>query len=91
MKGRYEDKITSLSNKYAAMLRKVFGEQRILGPDAPGISRIKNMYIRQIMLKIEREASTTMVRQYLNNVHKQMTQDDPDYAKIMFYYDVDPQ
>lgn len=91
MKGRYEDKITSLSNKYAVMLRKVFGEQRILGPDAPGIARIKNMYIRQIMLKIERDASTTMVRQYLNNVHKQMTQDDPDYSKIMFYYDVDPQ
>ena len=42
------------------------------------------------MLKIEREASTSMVRQYLNNIQSKMAHDDPEFAKIVFYYDVDP-
>lgn len=89
MKGRYEDRIDSLAKRYATVLRKSFGD-RILGPEAPGIARIKNMYIRQILLKVEREASTAMVRQYLNNIQKQMMQDYQEFQRIVFYYDVDP-
>lgn len=89
LKGRYEDRIDSLAKRYAAVLRQSFGD-RILGPEAPGVARVKNMYIRQIMLKVEREASTTMVRQYLNNIQAQMMQDYQEFARIVFYYDVDP-
>lgn len=89
MKGRYEDRVNALAQRYASILRQAFGD-RILGPEAPSISRIKNMYIKQIMLKIEREASTSMVRQYLNNIQSKMAHDDPEFAKIVFYYDVDP-
>lgn len=89
LKGRYEDRINDLAIRYAAALRQAFGD-RILGPEAPGIARIKNMYIRQIMLKVEREASTTMVRQYLNKIQFQMMQEYQEFAKIVFYYDVDP-
>ena len=89
MKGRYEDRLDALAARYATVLRKAFGD-RILGPEAPGIARIKNLYIRQIMLKIEREASTQMVRQYLNTIQNTMMQDDHEFSKIVFYYDVDP-
>lgn len=89
MKGRYEDRIVALSNRYAAALRKAFGD-RVLGPEAPGVARIKNMYIRQIMLKIERDASTSVVRQYLNTIHDQMVKGQQEFAKIVFYYDIDP-
>ena len=89
MKGRYEDRLDALATRYASVLRKAFGE-RVLGPEAPGIARIKNMFIRQIMLKIEREASTQMVRQYLNSIQITMMNDDHEFSKIVFYYDVDP-
>lgn len=89
IKGRYEDRLTSLANQYAAALRQSFGD-RILGPEAPGISKVKNMHIRQIMLKIEREASTSLVRQYLCTIQGQLMKNNPEFAKVMFYYDVDP-
>jgi len=89
IKGRYEDRLDQLANQYAFSLRQTFGD-RVLGPEAPGISRIKNMYIRQILLKVEREASTSLVRQYLNAIQEQMMKGNPEFAKVIFYYDVDP-
>lgn len=89
LKGRYEDRVDSLAKRYADVLRHSFGE-RVLGPETPGIARIKNMYIRQIMLKIEREASTQTVRQYLTAIQKQMMTNYQEFARIVFYYDVDP-
>ena len=89
MKGRYEDKLYKLAQQYATQLRKTFG-QRILGPEAPLISRVKNMYIQQIMLKVERDASTQEVRRLLTLIQQQMQQDIQEFARIVFYYDVDP-
>lgn len=89
IKGRYEDRIDSLAKRYAAALKNTFGD-RILGPETPNVSRIKNMYIRQIMMKVEREASTTTVRNYLYAIQKQMMQDYQEFSRLVFYYDVDP-
>lgn len=89
MKGRYEDRLYRLAQQYAAQLRQTFG-QRVLGPEAPVISRVKNMYIQQIMLKIEREASTQEVRRLLLLIQQQMQQDIQEMGRIAFYYDVDP-
>ena len=89
MKGRYEDRLYRLAQQYAAHLRQTFG-QRVLGPEAPVISRVKNMYIQQIMLKIEREASTQEVRRLLLLIQQQMQQDIQEMGRIAFYYDVDP-
>ena len=89
MKGRYEDKLYKMAQQYAAQLRRTFG-QRVLGPEAPVISRVKNMYIQQIMLKVERDASTQEVRRLLMLIQQQMQQDIQEFARIVFYYDVDP-
>ena len=89
MKGRYEDRIDSLAKRYAMVLRKTFGD-RILGPEAPGVARIKNMYIRQILLKVERDSSVSTVRQLLNTIQNQMMANYEEFARIVFYYDVDP-
>lgn len=89
LKGRYEDRTDALAQQYAALLRQTFGN-RVLGPEAPGVSRVKNLFIRQIMLKVEREASTTQVRQILSGIHQIMMQQEQEFARIVFYYDVDP-
>lgn len=89
LKGRYEDRTRALAVQYADALRNSFGS-RVLGPEAPGISRIKSFYIQQILLKVEREANTSSVRQYLNAIYDAMVKSNPEMLKIVFYYDVDP-
>jgi len=89
IKGRFEYRTRALALQYAEVLRQSFGA-RVLGPEAPGISRVKNFYIQQIMLKMEREANPTTVRQYLAMVHDAMSKSNDEMQKIMFYYDVDP-
>jgi primosomal protein N' (replication factor Y) len=88
LKGRYEDRTERLAQHYAALLRRVFGE-RVLGPDAPSVARVKLFYIRMILIKIEREASPVEVRRNLQWADEQM-HTDPDYARAVIYYDVDP-
>ena len=36
-------------------LRKHFGNERVIGPEAPLIGRIRNYYIKSIMLKFEKD------------------------------------
>ena len=90
LKGRYEDRLDALTAQYAQQLRFTFGD-RVLGPEAPPIARVKNMYIRQLMLKVEREASTSEVRRLLLLIQSQLQQNNPEFSRIVFYYDVDPQ
>ncbi len=52
---------------FGAELRKIF-DQRVLGPQFPIVSRIKNEYHKQILLKIERDYSSNQVRQHLNKI-----------------------
>jgi primosomal protein N' (replication factor Y) len=89
MKGRYEDRLDAMVNQYVSQLRYTFGE-RVLGPEAPPISRVKNMYIRQVMLKVERDASTSEIRRLLNLIQSQLAQNIQEFSRIVFYYDVDP-
>ena len=72
----------------ATRLRTIFGE-RVLGPDRPPVARIHSLYIRKIMLKIERRASTEKVRQHLLAIQQQI-QAMPIAKNLNIYYDVDP-
>lgn len=89
MKGRYEDRLEALMAQYAAQMRYTFGD-RVLGPEAPVVSRVKNMYIRQLLLKVEREASVNEVRRLLLLIQQKMQANDQEFARVVFYYDVDP-
>lgn len=89
MKGRYEDRLDAMVAKYVQQLRYTFGE-RVLGPEAPPIGRVKNMFIRQVLLKVEREASTSEIRRLLGIIQSKLSQDIQEFSRIVFYYDVDP-
>lgn len=62
----------------------------ILGPDKPVIARIKNLYIRKIMLKVPLQASTRALRNSIRAIAHQMLHDDR-YKTLQLYFDVDPQ
>ena len=77
-----------LADDMGTRLRAVFGD-RVLGPDSPPVGRIHSLYIRKIMLKIERRASIEKVRQHLLAIQQQM-QTMPIAKNLNIYYDVDP-
>ena len=77
-----------LSQEMAIRLRNQFGD-RILGPDNPPVSRIQNLYIKKIVLKIESNISPAKVKELLHTVRLQMLEDER-FKSLFVYYDVDP-
>ena len=88
LKHRDEDVLDVLSQRYAKMLRKVFGE-RVLGPDNPPVARIQSLYIRKIMLKVEIAASMAQVKDLLRQIYEHSLVDEK-FKSLTIYYDVDP-
>ncbi len=72
---------------FGVELRKIF-EQRVLGPQFPIVSRIKNEYYKQILLKVERNYSSKQVRQELNKIITSF-KTDKLLAKVRLKSDVD--
>ena len=71
-----------------ARLRQWFSG-RVLGPDKPGIAKVKSLSIRKIVLKFEPTLNMVEVRKYLALAQQQMLQ-DKRYSTLQIYYDVDP-
>src|SRR5246500_1451348 len=81
------DTVSHAAEWFGVELRKVF-EQRVLGPQFPIVSRIKNEYHKQILLKVERDYSSNQVRQQLNKIIA-IFKTDKLLAKVKLKIDVD--
>lgn len=88
LRHRYENVVETASVELGSRLRQGLKE-RVLGPDKPTIARIKNLYIRKIVIKLENGINFQAVRQYLRTIQQQLLQ-DKRYASLQVYYDVDP-
>lgn len=80
--------VDSASNTLASTLKEVFKE-RVLGPEFPVIRRIQNNYLKQIKLKIEREAPDSKVKEILSETVAQFYA-LPKHKAIKVVIDVDP-
>ena len=87
LKHRDEQVLTRLSADAAMLMRQVFGD-RVLGPDTPAVSRVQQMHIRKLMLKVELQASMAAIRQRLRQLQSHLLA-QPAYRSAQFYYDVD--
>ena len=67
------------------MLPQAFGD-RILGPESPGIARINNLFIKKILIKIEKDASADYVKQKINEYLMTFKQ---TYKSVLVQIDVD--
>jgi len=72
----------------ANRLRHIFGA-RVLGPEYPSVGRIKDWYIKQIIIKLEREKSTTTAKEYIRSSMEAIKADDK-FRSVLFVPDVDP-
>ena len=89
LKHRQDAIVEAAGVEMGARLRQWFSG-RVLGPDKPGISKVKSLSIRKIVLKFEPTLNMAEVRKYLTLAQQQMLQ-DKRYASLQVYYDVDPQ
>ena len=89
LKHRDERTVEQAAADLGARLRQVFGS-RVLGPDKPGIARVKLLYIRKLVIKMENSIDYHRVRQSLRAVQQQLLQ-SRRYGALQIYYDVDPE
>jgi len=72
----------------ARQLKEIFST-RVFGPQYPPVRKIQNTFIKQIILKIEREASYERAKELLGGVLHQ-TLEGEVYRSIRLSVDVDP-
>lgn len=88
LRSRNEAVLRELSSLYAERLRAVFGA-RVLGPVTPAVTRVQTLYVRNIILKIEINASIASTRELLDRVNSGM-QENPSFRQLLVHADVDP-
>jgi primosomal protein N' (replication factor Y) len=88
LRSRQESALLEISPVYAAKLRARLGA-RVLGPVIPPVTRVQNLHIRKIILKVEVSAAIAPVRAILEEVRQEMTM-HPNFKQIWMHYDVDP-
>src|SRR5690606_9106279 len=73
-----------------AFLLRTSLEERVLGPEQPLVSRVRNFYIQRITLKVERKGiSMEKVKQLLRQTIQQFAI-EKSYKSVRIQIDVDP-
>lgn len=88
LKHKDEGRVDTAALEMGGRLRQWLGA-RVLGPDKPSVSKVRTLFIRKIMLKLEPGIDMAKVRRCLHLAQQQMEQ-DKRYVSLMIYYDVDP-
>lgn len=82
-------KLVNIAASLAGILRSQFAD-RILGPEAPLISRIRNYYIQTILVKVEKEGvSVQKIKDALRDILT-VFDADPGNKGVYIQTDVDP-
>ena len=75
----------------ASQLKAGLGKERILGPESPYIERIRNMYLQEIMLKLERDKIDPIkVKTFIKELILNLTILPKYRNKLQVICDVDP-
>ena len=81
-------KLNPAAAELASMLRPIF-KQDLLGPEYPMVSRIKNLYIKQMMVKFNREHKAQPIKELImKQIH--LFQLNPEFKSVQVQVDVDP-
>lgn len=88
LKHTRDEVVATAGLELGSRLRQWFGG-RVLGPDKPAVAKVKSLFIRKLVLKLENGIDLPKVRQSLKMAEQQLMQ-DKRYASLLVYYDVDP-
>ena len=81
-------KLNPAAAELSSMLRPIF-KQDLLGPEYPIVSRVKNLYIKQMLVKFNRKYNAKQVKDLIIN-QIQKFQLIPEYKSVIVQIDVDP-
>ena len=81
-------KVDLSADALAFSMRNSFGD-RVLGPEYPFISKVRNYYQKDILLKIEKKASFTKAKNILDLIISNL-RSKKDFRSTRFIIDVDP-
>ncbi|MFZ4401255.1 MAG: replication restart helicase PriA [Bacteroidales bacterium] len=88
LKHKDADILNKIAAEFAITLRKSLNKN-ILGPEFPMVSRIKNMFLKDILIKIDRESSLKQVKGKIRIIIENFRQNSKN-AQIRLSIDVDP-
>ncbi len=88
LRHKNEDKVETAAQDLGGRLRRHLGD-RVLGPDKPSVARIKQLFLRKIVLKLEPSLSLSSVRSFLHTT-RQMMMGEKAYKTVQIFFDVDP-
>ena len=83
-----EQKLNKAANELAKIFRQVFKEN-LLGPEYPVVSRVKNQYIKQMLIKINKDLNSTKVKEFINKTIEDFKHNN-DFKSVKIQIDVDP-
>ena len=88
LKHKDYQKLNVAATELSSMLRPVF-KQDLLGPEYPMVSRVKNLYIKQMLVKFNREHNAQQVKNLIMEQIR-MFRLLPDNKSVIVQIDVDP-
>ncbi|RFN58510.1 primosomal protein N' [Marixanthomonas ophiurae] len=86
-KDRNLQKMQKASKWFGQALENKLGEQ-VLGPEPPPVSRIRNFYISNILIKIPKKQSLEKTKEYINRV-QQSFNSIKEFSSVRLTIDVD--
>jgi len=87
LKHKNQKKLDNAAQQLAYLMRKSFGN-RVLGPEYPYVSRIRNYYHKNLLLKIEHKSSVKKAKDILSTIIT-IIKNDAEFRSIRFIVDVD--
>jgi primosomal protein N' (replication factor Y) len=88
LKHRKEEIVNKTAHTFAQSLHERLGD-RVFGPDKPVISKIQNLHIRRILLKIETGVSIHLLHEIIEDSQNRLRKDSSS-SSVTIQYDVDP-
>jgi primosomal protein N' (replication factor Y) (superfamily II helicase) len=88
LKARDERNLDRMSAELSLELRKMFAK-RVLGPTVPYVNRVRNMYQRHLMIKLEKAMSVSEVKKKLVDALTAFRK-KPENRQLLLQIDVDP-
>ena len=81
-------KLNKAADELAKIFRQVFKEN-LLGPEYPVVSRVMNQYIKQMLIKINKDFNSTKVKEFINKTIEDFKHNN-DFKSVKIQIDVDP-
>ncbi|MCQ2302482.1 MAG: primosomal protein N' [Bacteroidales bacterium] len=88
LKHKDYQKLNPAAAELASQLRAIF-KHDLLGPEYPVVSRVKNLYIKQMLVKFRREHNAQYIKNLIaEQIH--LFQQNVEYKAVQIQIDVDP-